>query len=364
MNLDRLRSDFEEAKNDEVPLVYRNYKELCAVLEEEIKKGNSKTAQMKEWEKYFKFEKEEQGNVITVFEIYDTPIIKDLEKEKINNSYMDNFRISLAASLLELAREENKKNEGIYRFVLPKNKWFDVIGMCGNRYKTAKRELDKHGIESGYLQYLFKQIKEFENSSDKEKAFFLNESLKVSSQKMNSVFTYAINAFANKKMLMDTQKTFIVIDSKGIHREANDKDMNECLKASYNALEEMKESEKTLYIKPNKIQEYYDKRRENIQESSEGELTDFYEVVEITYSIDLCKQFLLSHNALDAEGNITIDISETKNMLNENIVKGVCKAIGSRYKTNQEKSSYKYGNDYVCKTSELSKKLLKREKNQ
>ena len=36
-------------------MVVKNYKELCILVEEEIKDGNSKKAQMKDFERYYKY---------------------------------------------------------------------------------------------------------------------------------------------------------------------------------------------------------------------------------------------------------------------------------------------------------------------
>lgn len=47
---------------------YKNYRELCEVLDEPIKGGKSKQLQLQDWERYFKYTKEGNGFIIT--EIY------------------------------------------------------------------------------------------------------------------------------------------------------------------------------------------------------------------------------------------------------------------------------------------------------
>ena len=56
-------------------LVVKNYRELCSLVEEEIKDGNSKKAQMKEFERYFKYHKE--GYKFVIDEVYETPLPKE-----------------------------------------------------------------------------------------------------------------------------------------------------------------------------------------------------------------------------------------------------------------------------------------------
>ncbi|MCD2346238.1 hypothetical protein [Clostridium guangxiense] len=64
-------------ENLELNKKYKNYKELCEVLDEPIKGGKSKQLQLQDWERYFKYTK--QGNGFIVTEIYAEP------KEKIDN---------------------------------------------------------------------------------------------------------------------------------------------------------------------------------------------------------------------------------------------------------------------------------------
>ena len=57
-----------------------NYKELCKLLEEPVKAGNSKKAQLKDFEKYFAYEKDKNAYIIT--EIYDVPQLKEDGRQK------------------------------------------------------------------------------------------------------------------------------------------------------------------------------------------------------------------------------------------------------------------------------------------
>ena len=62
---------------------YKNYKVLCEVLGEPVKKANSKKAQLKEWSRYFNFDT--QGHKIIVTEIYDTP--KPKQDGRVTNGH-------------------------------------------------------------------------------------------------------------------------------------------------------------------------------------------------------------------------------------------------------------------------------------
>lgn len=58
----------------EVGQVFKSYRDISRYLGEKIKSGNSKDAQVKEWECHFKYDKEGHKYIIT--EIYNTPLPK------------------------------------------------------------------------------------------------------------------------------------------------------------------------------------------------------------------------------------------------------------------------------------------------
>lgn len=54
--------------------IFKNYKELCNVLDEPVKTGKSKQLQIKNWERYFSYEK--YGNKFIITKIFETPLEK------------------------------------------------------------------------------------------------------------------------------------------------------------------------------------------------------------------------------------------------------------------------------------------------
>ena len=69
--------------NISVNQIFKNYKELCAALEEPVKAGKSKQLQLEDFNRYFTYTK--QGNKYTIEYIYDTPLIKFNSKGIYNN---------------------------------------------------------------------------------------------------------------------------------------------------------------------------------------------------------------------------------------------------------------------------------------
>lgn len=62
-------------------LIVKNYKQMCELLNQTVKGGDSKRSQLKEWSTYFNYEKD--GNKFIIKEIYDTQLEK--EDGRVNN---------------------------------------------------------------------------------------------------------------------------------------------------------------------------------------------------------------------------------------------------------------------------------------
>ena len=53
-----------DTTNLEIGMTIKNYKQMCDLLNEEVKTGESKKAQLKEWSRYFEFERPNGNNHI------------------------------------------------------------------------------------------------------------------------------------------------------------------------------------------------------------------------------------------------------------------------------------------------------------
>ena len=83
MEINKIKEMYEEINNsvnnqllEEQVLIVKNYKEMCKILNENEKTGDSKKAQQKEWKRYFDFGKEGQKYII--YEIYEKPLPKNM----------------------------------------------------------------------------------------------------------------------------------------------------------------------------------------------------------------------------------------------------------------------------------------------
>lgn len=110
---------------------FKNYKELCALLEEDEKGGNGKRNQLNEWELFFKSHK--RGQKIIIDEIYDIP------KEDKPLVVMGNGIYSRKIQLLLL--NLLSKNEG--KTFIIKNKMLNELGITSNAYTFYKRKKEE-----------------------------------------------------------------------------------------------------------------------------------------------------------------------------------------------------------------------------
>lgn len=127
---------------------YKNYKELCNVLEEKIKNGKSKRLQLKEWERYFTYKKDGYGYIVT--EIYSTPKEK-VDGRKIGNTgksegsrgnnkaeYIKNIE-KLILDLLA----QNTNDLSFGRVFLSKNQLLRALKMVNDNYAFCKQRIPK-----------------------------------------------------------------------------------------------------------------------------------------------------------------------------------------------------------------------------
>jgi hypothetical protein len=126
MNLDNLQIGQE----------IKNYKELCKLLEEPTKDGGkAKEYQLKDFQRYFGFEKE--GRKFIIKEIYDEPLEKEDGRMFGNNSiYSNDIQNILLCVLYRLPSNE---------VVWSCNTLLNNLSMINSNYITARRDMDKLG---------------------------------------------------------------------------------------------------------------------------------------------------------------------------------------------------------------------------
>lgn len=157
----------------EAGMIVKNYKQLCALLGEEIKDGNSKKAQLAEWERYFSFEKQKNKQSFIILKIYEEPKDKEVKIGR-PSVYLDYIEAILVDFL---ARKEG------YTETMTKKNWWKTLGMVNENY--TKDEPMKYLEENNIIV----------NNNDLD-IFFRHSNFK-----LDSIFMNALKSLENRRLI-------------------------------------------------------------------------------------------------------------------------------------------------------------------
>ena len=224
-----------------IGMVIKNYKELCAILNEEAKTGKAKQLQLKNWKRYFDWEKD--GQKFIIVDIYDTPLPKEDLRRKGNNSIYKNYIELILLQYLS-------KQEG-YRKTFTKRNWLELLGMINSKYgKEPKMKLKQ-------LDYCI---------NDQEITLFYIRSNK----KLERVLHDALSNLQREKLIIVEYETVIVsVDERGKEHRfiANDYQKKKILQTERYILKNVMQYKNMFYVYiKNKSNEYYNKVNEKLHE--------------------------------------------------------------------------------------------------
>lgn len=173
---------------EEITIV-KNYKVMCELLKEEEKEGNSKKSQIKEWKRYFDFEREGQKYIIK--EIYDIPLPSGHYKNPMDiiNEYL------ICLFIQEENKKKKNKNAGI---ICAKSKLASFVGYINETYQEKNNARNK-------LVYDIIGIDKIGNIEDKEyykKLNIVNSVCEDIPDKYKYRLDKAINSLVSKKLIL------------------------------------------------------------------------------------------------------------------------------------------------------------------
>lgn len=132
-----------------VGTVFNSYKHACETLKQPIKGGDAKKAQLKDWQRYFKFKKE--GYKMIVTKVYDIPLPENHNRTKY---------IAIIEKLILDEALTNNKNGKVF---ISKSKLMQTLQMVNENYALAKY---KQFSFAKYMGISEKEIKDFYTTSD------------------------------------------------------------------------------------------------------------------------------------------------------------------------------------------------------
>ena len=207
-------------------VVVKNYKEMCEILDEDICGGDSKKAQMKEWSRYFAWEK--KGQKFIILDIYDEPLPKDDGRQN-KNIYVQYIQVIL---MKILSKQKNTKDP----FYITTNQLWKLLGMINNNYQNIS------------LDDLNNMITDYEVTSFDMKKFYQR-----CNQRLREILFSSLNKLEDRALIKYEIETVIVFfdeDRKTVYKPANDIQKKKILKAERKVLLDMElESKQHAYAK-------------------------------------------------------------------------------------------------------------------
>lgn len=235
----------------------KNYKELCALLGEKESAGNSRKAQLKEFARYFEWEKSGQKFLIT--DIYDTPLPKEDGRNK--GKYVKCIEIILLNYL--------SKQKG-YTYTLSKKKWWELLGMVNRKYDNVSQE---------ELLEINPVITKFE----------IRHYYQRCNKKLEEILFSALRSLSSRKLIDWEIETVIVTrnQEKTHYRVANVFEKKMILRAERYVLHKIMHLEKMFNVFAKQMQdEFYRLVNEILKDSLDEDWQYYFKQVKIIYNHD------------------------------------------------------------------------------
>lgn len=204
-----------------------SYKELCQLIGEDVKDGNSRKSQLKEFERYFQYEK--HGRKFLILDIYDKPLNK-IDKRKDGNrkiyvTYIESILLSYLCRL-----------DGYTGYFTKRQLW-RLLGMINQLYGEVK-------IDD--LQKINSNITSWE----------LNKFYQICDFKLSSILFSALNNLRNRSLIM-YEEQYSIIDIDGDIHIASDAEKKIILRAENTTLSKMGYYSKSHVALCFKMNEFY-----------------------------------------------------------------------------------------------------------
>lgn len=163
-------------------MVIKNYKEMCELLGEKSEAGNSKKAQLREWERFFKYHKE--GHKIVIDKLYDEP------REKIDLRGSDGL---LSNDIQPLILDLLVKNNHTDSICFSCTKLLEMLKMVNANYHVGRRNIK---LFSKYLEVDEDIVNDF---------YYFEHS------KLKSSLESALDALYNKRLISWEKITMVCV---------------------------------------------------------------------------------------------------------------------------------------------------------
>lgn len=295
-------------KNITVGQVIKNYKGMCNLLEEKELSSNSKIAQLKEWSRYFSFEKDGQKFIIT--EIYDIPLVKNDDRAKGNNTiYVDYIEILLMHYL-------SHKEE--YTDTFSTKELYQILAFVNNNYLQYRQNKN-----------IDKVLKDLEHTVVTK--FDVNNFISRTQYNFNKILFRALNSLKSRRLLEYQELIYIakIIDEQQEHEIATDCEIEKILAVEKQVLSEMGFNKMQSVFLSFSVDKFYNRVNEILMEKYQW-----------LYSYKRYKVIFLSEQIKNEIPQVEIELK--KKLLNTKISDTINKEAENNIVKNEKQIKEKY----------------------
>lgn len=125
---------------------FKNYKELCAYINQPVHGGNAKRKQVANWEHYFTFETDKQKYIITSVVRDDIKEIPE-DTEHTNSIWNKHISNQLCNTLLGIVSnpDQHTNKYGLYSLVLTTQEAFQAVGLVNEEFHKLSWDASEDG---------------------------------------------------------------------------------------------------------------------------------------------------------------------------------------------------------------------------
>ena len=299
-------------------LVVKNYKSMCSLLNCTICDGNSKKSQLKNWRRYFNYEKSGQKFIIT--EIYDTPFPSEDARKLKEGLYVKYIELLLLKYLSSC--------EG-YQTKITKSKLYQILGLTNENYYKLKSSDNPYEIAN-----IKNKIKSKCDTLVTE--FDINHFQQRAEVKLNKILYTALDSMS-KRFLIKYHTEYVLRvpcedDKSGYELEvASPRQVSLILEAQHKILDSMGYENITQVALRYKLKEFNERVDDYLSEHY-GWL-GFFSQLSIIYINDIGREI-----PLKAEEIRKLAPSVQRKQLNQIVVKSLNQQARDKYDKNSNKA--------------------------
>lgn len=347
---------------------FKNYKELCEIMEWKVVNSNSKKAQFKQLDRLCKY-KINPNKSIVILEVF------EVKKDKVDNrgkqsnrsiKYKENIGNVI---LLECLKQNCESNN---RLIMPKSILMKKCGLINENYQTCKHRSLK---TSKYLDIDYEIVDEYFSLNNRTLVNTLESGIKYLVSRKLINFNVGTMICKNKVVNIDfehreiTDKTGEVIDKVEAHTNfetiyelADENERNIIIAAEKKLLNQYKCKNVQELFSQGKVKSYY----KDVTKEIRLKMKDFnfyFSCYDLVYNFnDIVEALEELHIDLDDIEQINNYIETNKDIINRNILNQIDKNTISRKNkaldNENNKKEYRTKEKYVENTNKISDTVI------